>query len=116
MILYGFKFGPFFDPSIVPVYIKEDKKTKYILDRPFHNCLQNPIAIRNEVTNLTNDFNMRLKNLLFSSARCAYICCITPIIFAPKQLYFDVPWVIQHVLLFWLGRLCAYFTQIYPVK
>ncbi|KAF7998313.1 hypothetical protein HCN44_009711 [Aphidius gifuensis] len=85
MILYGSSLAPFLDPSIVPVYIKEDKKTK-------------------------------LKNLLYSSARCAYICCITPIIFAPKQLYFNIPWVIQHILLFWLGRLCAYFTQIYPVK
>lgn len=117
ILLFGRRIGPFFDISTVPsTYTKEDKKIKYLLDKPFHNCSLNANAIRSEVSNLIDDFNCRLKRALFSSSASAYICGIAPVIFAPQQLHYNIPWVVQHIVLFWLGRLGAHFAQAYPVR
>ncbi|KAJ8675443.1 hypothetical protein QAD02_011229 [Eretmocerus hayati] len=115
-LMFGASVGPFFDISTAPVYIKEDRKTKFLLDKPLHNCSLNAPAIRNEVASLRSDFNRRLKRALFASSGCAYLCGIAPVIFVPQHLHFDVTWVVQHIVLIWLGRLGAHFTQAYPVR
>ncbi|XP_012542292.1 transmembrane protein 39A-A [Monomorium pharaonis] len=95
---------------------KEERKTKYALDKPLHNCSLNASAIRAEVSNLKSDFNRRFDRALFSSSFNTYVCVMAPIIFVPPHLHFNVLWVIQHVTLFWLGRICAYFAQAYPFR
>ncbi|XP_033216276.1 transmembrane protein 39A isoform X2 [Belonocnema kinseyi] len=115
-LMFGVSIGPFFDISTTHSYVKDDRKTKYLLDRPLHNCSLSAPAIRAEVSSLRLDFNRRLKRALFASSGSAYLCGIAPIIFAPQHLNFNVRWVTQHIVLFWLGRLSAHFAQAYPVR
>ncbi|XP_015512102.1 transmembrane protein 39A isoform X1 [Neodiprion pinetum] len=115
-LMFGVSIGPFFDISTAPLYIKEDRKTKFVLDKPLHNCSLSASAIRAEVLSLRSDFNRRLKRALFASSGTAYVCGIAPIIFVPPHLHFNVSWVVQHIVLFWLGRLSAHFAQAYPVR
>ncbi|KAG7209468.1 hypothetical protein KM043_015557 [Ampulex compressa] len=115
-VMFGVSVAPFFDISTAPLYSKEDKKTKFILDKPLHNCSLNASAIRAEVSTLRSDFNQRLKRVLFASSGSAYVCGIAPIIFVPQHLHFNISWVVQHVIMFWLGRISAHFSQAYPVR
>ncbi|XP_001605402.1 transmembrane protein 39A [Nasonia vitripennis] len=115
-LMFGASIGPFFDISTAPLYVKEDRKTKFLLDKPLHNCSLNATAIRAEVASLKSDFNRRLKRALFASSGSAYLCGIAPVIFVPPHLHFDITWVVQHIVLIWLGRLGAHFTQAYPVR
>lgn len=116
LLMFGVSVGPFFDISTAPLYVKEDRKTKFLLEKPLHNCSLSALAVRAEVSSLKSDFNRRLKRALFASSGTAYICGIAPIIFVPPHLHFNVTWVVQHIVLFWLGRLSAHFTQAYPVR
>ncbi|XP_011685374.1 PREDICTED: transmembrane protein 39A isoform X2 [Wasmannia auropunctata] len=113
-VMFGIRTATFFDISFSGG--KEERKTKYVLDKPLHNCSLNASAIRAEVSTLRMDFNRRLKRALFSSSGSAYVCVVAPIIFVPPHLHFNVLWVVQHVILFWLGRICAYFAQAYPFR
>ncbi|XP_053972657.1 transmembrane protein 39A isoform X2 [Hylaeus anthracinus] len=115
-VMFGVSVVPFFDISPAPLYNKDEKKTKFLLDKPLHNCSLNASAIRAEVSTLRSDFNRRLKRALFASSSSAYVCGITPIIFVPQHLHFNVSWVVQHVIMFWLGRISAHFSQAYPVR
>ncbi|XP_078043036.1 transmembrane protein 39A isoform X2 [Augochlora pura] len=115
-VMFGMSAAPFFDISTAPIYSKDDKKTKYPLDKPLHNCSLNASAIRTEVATLRSDFNRRLKRALFTSSSSAYICGIAPIIFVPQYLHFNVSWVVQHVIMFWIGKISAHFSQAYPVR
>ncbi|KAK0163347.1 hypothetical protein PV327_007038 [Microctonus hyperodae] len=115
-LMFGVSIGPFFDISTSPLYVKEDKKTKFLLEKPLHNCSLNTPAIRAEVSSLRSDFNRRLKRALFASSGSAYVCGIAPVIFVPQHLHFNSTWVIQYIFLFWLGRLSAHFAQAYPVR
>lgn len=110
--MFGINTTPFFDTSCG----KEERKTKYVLDKPLHNCSLNASAIRAEVSTLKSDFNRRLKRALFPSSSSAYVCVIAPIIFVPPHLYFNVLWVVQYAIFFWLGRICAHFNQAYPFR
>lgn len=115
-VMFGISAAPFFDISTSFLCGKEERKTKYLLDKPLHNCSLNASAIRAEVFTLRSDFNQRLKRALFSSSGSAYVCGIAPIIFVPPHLHFNISWVVQHVIFFWLGRINAYFAQSYPVR
>ncbi|KYN07256.1 Transmembrane protein 39A [Cyphomyrmex costatus] len=113
-VMFGIQTTPFSDISYSSE--NEERKTKYVLDKPLHNCSLNASAIRAEVYTLRLDFNRRLKQALFSSSASVYVCVVAPIIFVPPYLHFNVMWVVQHVILFWLGRICAYFAQVYPFR
>ncbi|XP_015429142.1 PREDICTED: LOW QUALITY PROTEIN: transmembrane protein 39A [Dufourea novaeangliae] len=113
-VMFGMSVAPFFDISTATLSSKDDKKTKYLLDKPLHNCSLNASAIRAEVSTLRSDFNRRLKRALFASSSSAYICGIAPIIFVPQHLHFNVSWVVQHVIMFWIG-MCFYKTDEYPL-
>ncbi|XP_066594836.1 transmembrane protein 39A [Prorops nasuta] len=115
-LMFGMSVGPFFDVSTTSLHLKEDKKTRFILDKPLHNCSLNASAVRAEVATLRADFNRRLKRALFTSSGSAYVCGIAPIVFVPQHLHFNITWVVQHIILFWLGRISAHFAQAYPVR
>ena len=115
-VMFGLSVAPFFDVSTAPLYSKDEKKAKYLIDKPLHNCSLNASAIRAEVSTLRSDFNRRLKRALFASSSSAYVCGIAPIIFVPQHLHFNISWVVQHVIMFWLGRINAHFSQAYPVR
>ncbi|XP_011879274.1 PREDICTED: transmembrane protein 39A isoform X2 [Vollenhovia emeryi] len=111
--MVGIRTTSFFDRSGGG---KEERKAKCVLDKPLHSCSLNASAIRAEVSTLRADFNERLRRALFSSSTNAYVCVVAPIIFVPPHLHFNVFWVIQHIILFWLGRICAYLAQVYPFR
>ncbi|KOX73947.1 Transmembrane protein 39A [Melipona quadrifasciata] len=115
-VMFGVSAIPFFDISTTSLYGKDEKKTKFLMDKPLHNCSLNASAIRAEVSTLRSDFNRRLKRALFASSSSAYVCGITPIIFVPQHLHFNVSWVVQHVIMFWLERITAHFLHAYPVR
>ncbi|XP_014208649.1 transmembrane protein 39A [Copidosoma floridanum] len=115
-LMFGFSIRPFFDISSPPLYVKEDRKTKFLLDKPLHNCSLNATAIRAEVASLQLDFNKRLKKALFASSGSAYLCGVAPVIFIPQHLHYDFGWVAQHVIFIWLGRLGTHLCQSYPVR
>ncbi|XP_068971814.1 transmembrane protein 39A isoform X4 [Bombus flavifrons] len=114
-VMFGISAAPFFDIS-TPLYGKDEKKTKFLMDKPLHNCSLNASAIRAEVSTLRSDFNRRLKRALFASSSSAYVCGIAPIIFVPQHLHFNISWVVQHVIMFWLERISAHFSHAYPVR
>ncbi|XP_017760704.1 PREDICTED: transmembrane protein 39A [Eufriesea mexicana] len=114
-VMFGVSAAPFFDIS-TPLYSKDEKKTKFLMDKPLHNCSLNASAIRAEVSTLRSDFNRRLKRALFASSSSAYVCGIAPIIFVPQHLHFNVSWVVQHVIMFWLERISAHFSHAYPIR
>ncbi|KAH0952783.1 hypothetical protein HN011_011761 [Eciton burchellii] len=95
---------------------KEERKAKYLLEKPLHNCSLNASAIRAEVSTLRSDFNQRLKWALCSSSGSAFACGIAPIIFVPPYLHFNRLWVMQYAILLLLGRINAYVVQAYPVR
>ncbi|XP_071863825.1 transmembrane protein 39A isoform X2 [Bombus fervidus] len=116
-VMFGISATPFFDIS-TPLYIntKDEKKTKFLMDKPLHNCSLNASAIRAEVSTLRTDFNRRLKRLLFASSSSAYVCAIAPIIFVPPHLHFNISWAMRHIIMFWMERISANFSYAYPVR
>ncbi|XP_019696494.1 transmembrane protein 39A-A isoform X3 [Harpegnathos saltator] len=114
--MFGISLTPFFDISTSSSSGKEERRTKYLLDKPLHNCSLNASAIRAEVSTLKFDFNRRIKQALFASSGTAFICGAAPMIFAPPHLYFSRPWVIQQAILFWFGRMSAYFVHTCPIR
>ncbi|XP_014227914.1 transmembrane protein 39A [Trichogramma pretiosum] len=115
-LMFGISIEPFFDLSTVQVYLKEDKKTKFYLDKPMHNCSSNAVTIRQEVASLKSDFNSRLKRALYAASGSAYLCGIAPVIFVPQHLHYNIYWVVQHTVFIWLGQLGANFAQSYSFR
>ncbi|XP_020296483.1 transmembrane protein 39A isoform X2 [Pseudomyrmex gracilis] len=114
LIMYFVIVSPFSDCS--ESCEKEERKQKYLMDKPLHNCSLNASAIRAEVSTLRSDFNQRLKQAVFLPSASAYVCSVGPIIFAPPHLHYSFLWVTQHVFFFWIGRLTAYLAQTYPIR
>lgn len=48
----------------------------------YHTCTLTPESIRTEVEHLKNDFNSRLKQVLFNSLLTAYYMTFVPLCFA----------------------------------
>ncbi|XP_071112423.1 transmembrane protein 39A-like isoform X1 [Haliotis cracherodii] len=79
----------------------------------YHNCTLTPDIVREEVEALKNDFNNRVKQVLFNSMLTAYYMAFVPLCFAQNvqnncdtcwnTLYYDTWWVGQHVCLTWLS-------------
>ncbi|XP_076303904.1 transmembrane protein 39B isoform X4 [Lasioglossum baleicum] len=55
-VMFGMSAAPFFNISAAPICNKDDKKIRYPLDEPFHNCSLNASAIRAEVSTLSAHF------------------------------------------------------------
>lgn len=87
LVLFGFKIKPFFgkvvmihksaaEKAFAPNKPKEAKP-----DSLTHTCATTPDAIRQEVESLKNDFNKRLKQVLFNSFFCTYYSGFVPLCF-----------------------------------
>lgn len=88
----------------------------FFLDKPLHNCSLNPVAIRTEIASLQSDFNKRLKKAFFAASVSAYLCGVTPLIFVPQNLHYDLGWVVQFIIFIWIGRLGTHLCQNYPFR
>ncbi|CAG9562669.1 unnamed protein product [Danaus chrysippus] len=81
-----------------------------------HSCSHEPEQIRIEVEVLRQDFNMRVKKILFNSIAGAYYTSFVPCCFAQTYLHYDVASAAQQVGLVW-GALCGRYTsQLLPAS
>ncbi|ESO94823.1 hypothetical protein LOTGIDRAFT_117951 [Lottia gigantea] len=69
----------------------------------FHSCTLTPDIVRDEVEAMKQDFNSRMKQVLFNSTLTAFYMSFVPLCFAQNTLYYDTWWVGQHVSLTWLS-------------
>ncbi|XP_052741177.1 transmembrane protein 39A [Bicyclus anynana] len=100
-ILFGVDAGPFLE-----------------LHRPgtllMHSCSHEPDAVRAEVELLRQDFNTRVKKILFNSILGAYYSSFVPCCFAQSYLHYDAAAAAQQTGLVW-GALCGrYVAQLLP--
>lgn len=127
LILFGFTVKPVFQKSLVwPCQVvdkcisisssssstqkhKTSRDTNNEENVLFHNCTLTPDIVREEVECLKQDFNNRVKQVLFNSMLTAYYMAFVPLCFAQNTLYYDTYWVGQHVCLAWL---CAFLLLI----
>ncbi|XP_045769323.1 transmembrane protein 39A [Maniola jurtina] len=92
-ILFGFNSSPFLE--------------LHNTDAPLmHSCSHEPEQIRTEVEVLRQDFNMRVKKILFNSMLGAYYSSFVPCCFAQSYLHYDAAGAAQQVGLVW-GALCG---------
>ncbi|CAG9858110.1 unnamed protein product [Phyllotreta striolata] len=87
LLFFGFNIHPFFElikwKSSVP---------------PLHACSLSAPAVRKEVECLINNFNCRMKEILFTSICNAYYAGFIPCCFAQASVHYDILWASQHVL------------------
>ncbi|XP_013415459.1 transmembrane protein 39A [Lingula anatina] len=123
-ILFGPNVKPLFDRSLVwpasvsdkssPKHRSRDRDNSEIVLR--HTCSSSPEAIREEVESFKQDFNNRVKQVLFNSMLCAYYVGFVPISFAQNTLYYDAWWVGQHVVLVWISAFIMFMVHFLSPK
>lgn len=107
LILFGFNVNPFFQLI---------NWSSNITLPPLHACSSNAIDIRREVENLRNNFNNRVKQILFSALVNAYYAGFIPCCFAQSVLHYDVYWATQHVLFIFLSGFTAFSVHILSLR
>ncbi|XP_041980230.1 transmembrane protein 39A [Aricia agestis] len=101
LILFGFQVSPFIELHYVETPI-------------MHCCSHDPEQIRIEVDTIREDFNLRVKKILFNSIIGAYYSSFVPCCFAQSFVYYDVRRCATQVGLVW-GALCGrYAAQLLP--
>ncbi|XP_050439310.1 transmembrane protein 39A isoform X2 [Adelges cooleyi] len=116
LCFYGFKACPFFDMSCVSEKEIFLNGKPYIQHTHIHLCSTNPKAIRSEVEAMKDDFNRRLKQILFSSFFSAYYSCFLPITFVQDYVVYEENWVLIYFpfIMMTMGMMLC--LQYYPVK
>ncbi|XP_063381641.1 transmembrane protein 39A [Cydia fagiglandana] len=75
-ILFGLQSSPFLELSNS--------------DSPLHCCSHDPDQVRAEVDSLRQDFNLRVKKIIFNAVVGAYYSSLIPCCFAQSYVYYDV--------------------------
>ncbi|KAM3957072.1 transmembrane protein 39A [Aphomia sociella] len=100
-LLFGFHSGPFLE-------LNNSESP------PMHCCSHEPQQVRAEVESLRQDFNLRVKKILFNSVVGAYYSSFIPCCFAQPYLYYDAYGAGAQSALAW-GALCGrYAAQLLP--
>ncbi|KAJ2951261.1 hypothetical protein O0L34_g5663 [Tuta absoluta] len=97
-ILFGFKASPFLELGSG--------------EAPLHCCSHDQTQVRQEVEVLKQDFNMRVKKILFNSVEGAYYSSFIPLCFAQSYVYYDVYTASQQVAFVWGGLFARYCCQL----
>ncbi|KAL0830797.1 hypothetical protein ABMA28_002915 [Loxostege sticticalis] len=100
LVLFGFQTSPMLELNSDPP--------------PMHCCSPDPQQVRAEVEVLRQDFNMRVKKILFNSVVGAYYTSFIPCCFAQSYLYYDVYGASQQVVFVWGGLFGRYAHQLLP--
>lgn len=87
--------------------------TKFSNEEPSHICTRNAEQVREEVDKLKTSFNSRLKFILFRSLLIAYYSSFVVLCFAQSQLYYDVSWTAQHVVISWMSSFLMLTSHLY---
>lgn len=83
--------------------VSTDSGGSYINGMPMHCCSTNAITIRDEIDFLKNDFNVRFKQIIFTSILNAYFGGCVPCFFAQKVVNYDVLISMVNIVFFWVG-------------
>lgn len=81
-----------------------------------HSCASNAMEIRLEVDTLRNDFNLRFKQIIFTSVMNSYYSSFVPVAFASKYLYFSKFWVSQHLFFTFVSLFTMSFSFCLPIR
>ena len=71
-------------------------------------------AVREEVTRMRDDFNTRLKYVLFTSMLCAYYVGLIPCCFAQSFMYYDTFWAAQQTFVVWVNTMLLLAAHHFP--
>lgn len=125
VLLFGPSIKPLYHKSLVwPVPVQDKISSAKFKGRDTvemealltHSCVLTPDIIRSEVETFKNDFNGRIKQVLFNSLLTAYYMTFVPLCFAQNTLYYDTWWVGQHVCMTWLSVFLMLIVHFLPPK
>ncbi|KAL4709521.1 hypothetical protein ACJJTC_007252 [Scirpophaga incertulas] len=97
-VLFGLQSSPFLDLNNSE-------------NPPLHCCSHDPQLVRDEVEVLRQDFNLKVKKILFNSVIGAYYTSFVPCCFAQTYLYYDVYAASQQTVFVWAGLFGRYAAQ-----
>ncbi|XP_022827809.1 transmembrane protein 39A [Spodoptera litura] len=97
-LLFGFQSAPFLELNTS--------------DPPLHCCTHDAAQIRTEVEALRQDFNDRMKKIIFNSVVGAYYSSFIPCTFAQPYLYYEVYAASQQTAFVWAGLFARYVSQL----
>ncbi|XP_028159798.1 transmembrane protein 39A [Ostrinia furnacalis] len=100
VVLFGFQSSPLLELNSGPP--------------PLHCCSHVPSDVRQEADTLREDFNLRIKKILFNSVAGAYYSSFIPCCFAQSYLYYDVYGASQQVVFVWGCLFGRYAHQLLP--
>lgn len=96
LFFFGFNLNQF-------LQVSTDSGGSYINGMPMHCCSTNAITIRDEIDFLKNDFNVRFKQIIFTSILNAYFGGCVPCFFAQKIINYDMLTAVVNIFFFWVG-------------
>lgn len=80
-----------------------DSGGSYINGMPMHCCSTNANTIRDEIDFLKNDFNVRFKQIIFTSILNAYFGGCVPCFFAQKVVNYDMVIAMVNIVFLWVS-------------
>ncbi|CAD7011640.1 unnamed protein product [Ceratitis capitata] len=104
-----------FMPVFLLVYPSYEVEGAYFNGMPMHCCSSCPDIIREEIDVLRNDFNIRFKQILFTSLLNVYYAGIVPCLVA-ASMYYNTVWVYQNAFYVWISCLTMAFAFGFPAK
>ncbi|CAB3254955.1 unnamed protein product [Arctia plantaginis] len=97
-LLFGFQSSPFLELNNS--------------EPPLHCCSHDAAQVRAEVDALRQDFNVRMKKIIFNSVVGAYYSSFIPCCFAQPYLYYDVYAASQQTAFVWAGLFARHVAQL----
>ena len=113
LVIYIFFFGFHLDHFL---QISIDSGGSYINGLPMHCCSTKAETIREEIDFLKNDFNVRFKQIIFTSILNAYYGGCVHCFFVPKTVSFDFLFAIVNIASFWIGGFALGIVFCLPAK
>ncbi|XP_042901395.1 transmembrane protein 39A isoform X1 [Parasteatoda tepidariorum] len=81
-----------------------------------HVCSMSADTIREEVDTLKNDFNFRMKQVLFNTFLVVYHASFLPCYFAQPELQYDFFWVTQYGIFTGISTFVMHVSHIFPPR
>ncbi|XP_036332947.1 transmembrane protein 39A-A [Rhagoletis pomonella] len=108
VLVFGFQIESFLRSSC-------EVEGAYFNGMPMHCCSSSPDTIRDEIDVLRNDFNIRFKQIFFTSMLNAYYVGLVPCFFT-VSIYYNVIWAYQNAFYFWISCLTMAAAFGFPSK
>ncbi|VDN01150.1 unnamed protein product [Thelazia callipaeda] len=110
--------------KVTAMYRKMSPPTLIDIDSVVHMCSTNPSQIREEVSVLIKDLNLRLKHCFFSGLTTAYLSIFIPCVFTPQrspsglsqQMYIDILWVVELFCVVFSTSFSLYAAYLLPLQ